>query len=56
MHIRELHQDYFHITVAGYPEGHPSKMTLVTEGYESLSEDEKARCSFEADDEVTSHF
>ena len=40
--IRATHGDFFHITVAGYPEGHPNKMSLVTDGYDSLSEAEKA--------------
>lgn len=48
-HIRNTHGDYFHITVAGYPEGHPTKMVLVSEGYDSLTEAEKGRCSFEID-------
>lgn len=50
-HIRNTHGDFFHITVAGYPEGHPNKMSLVTDGYDSLSEAEKGRCSFEIDEQ-----
>jgi methylenetetrahydrofolate reductase (NADPH) len=50
-HIRSNHGDLFHITVAGYPEGHPNTMSLVTEGYDSLTESEKGRCSFETDEE-----
>jgi len=43
-HIREKHGDYFNITVAGYPEGHPTKISLVEGGLASLSPTEAGRC------------
>jgi methylenetetrahydrofolate reductase (NADPH) len=42
--IRQEHGDYFNLTVAGYPEGHPSKMTVVLDEGE-LSESERGRCA-----------
>jgi len=42
--IREVHGDYFTVSVAGYPEGHPDAIEEVPEGFESLSESEKRRC------------
>lgn len=54
--IRIEYQEYFHITVAGYPEGHPSRMTIVTD-INSLTESEKSRCAIlkndEGNDEIT---
>ena len=41
--------DYFSLAVAGYPEGHPSKMSLV-EDTSSLSEAELLRCSTDVDE------
>ena len=36
--------DFFHISVAGYPEGHPVKMKLVKEeDVANLTESEKSR-------------
>lgn len=43
-YIREIHGDYFNITVAGYPEGHPNAINQV-KNYEGLSPSEKLRCS-----------
>mmetsp|Transcript_16885 Transcript_16885/g.28263 ORF Transcript_16885/g.28263 Transcript_16885/m.28263 type:complete len:236 (+) Transcript_16885:96-803(+) len=42
--IRAQHGDYFHLTVAGYPEGHPSCMKVVKDMSE-LTESEKKRCA-----------
>merc|ERR1712000_75196 len=42
--IRELHGDYFSVSVAGYPEGHPDAIEEIPEGFDSLSETEKRRC------------
>jgi len=42
--MRELHGDYFSISVAGYPEGHPDAIEEVPEGLSALSEAEKRRC------------
>ena len=39
----------FNITVAGYPEGHPTAMKPVPEGVESLTESEKTRYSISTD-------
>jgi methylenetetrahydrofolate reductase (NADPH) len=44
-HIRKTFDDYFCVSVAGYPEGHPTKIKLVEGGLGSLSESEKTRCS-----------
>jgi methylenetetrahydrofolate reductase (NADPH) len=49
-HIRAIYGDIFNITVAGYPEGHPNKMEIVSEGFESLTTDEQGRCSFSTDE------
>ena len=51
--IRSKHGGYFHISVAGYPEGHPVKMKLVKdEDVESLSDAEKSRLSIDIDAET----
>eukprot|EP00944_MAST-04C_sp_MAST-4C-sp1_P012079 g12079.t1 len=47
-YIRKEHGDFFHITCAGYPEGHPDAMKLVTAeegGLSSLSPSELKRYS-----------
>ena len=47
-YIRKEHGDYFHITCAGYPEGHPNAMTVITEaegGLGSLTPSEVKRHS-----------
>eukprot|EP00943_MAST-04B_sp_MAST-4B-sp1_P007252 g7252.t1 len=47
-YIRKEHGDYFHVTTAGYPEGHPNAMKVVTEedgGLSSLSPSELKRYS-----------
>jgi methylenetetrahydrofolate reductase (NADPH) len=46
--IQKEHEDFFHISVAGYPEGHPDAIEKVLD-YESLSESEKKRCSKNVD-------
>ncbi|CAN0314060.1 unnamed protein product, partial [Hapterophycus canaliculatus] len=47
-YMRKNHGDYFGISVAGYPEGHPNNIKEV--GWvESLSEAEKARCKVDED-------
>ena len=51
--IRREHGDYFCLSVAGYPEGHPDKILPVTGGYDSLSEAEKRRCSVQVADDGT---
>jgi len=51
--IKKTHGDYFHISVAGYPEGHPVKMKLVKEeDVQLLTESEKARMSIDIDAET----
>lgn len=42
--IREKFGDYFTVSVAGYPEGHPDAIECVETGYETLSDAEKRRC------------
>lgn len=41
-YIRKLHGDFFCVSVAGYPEGHPEKMSVV-EDESSLSDAERKR-------------
>lgn len=41
-YITEQHGDFFCISVAGYPEGHPDRIKEVVD--RELSEDEKTRC------------
>lgn len=41
--IRQQHGDYFSISVAGYPEGHPDAIEKVDGGLAVLSESEKRR-------------
>ena len=48
-YIRKNHGDYFGISVAGYPEGHPNRIKEVPGGVESLSEAEKGRCKVAKD-------
>ena len=42
-HIRKLHGDYFGISVAGYPEGHPTVIKPVADLGRDLSESERGR-------------
>jgi len=42
-YLREKAGDFFAITVAAYPEGHPTRIKKVEEGH-ALSETEKGRC------------
>mmetsp|Transcript_30024 Transcript_30024/g.39494 ORF Transcript_30024/g.39494 Transcript_30024/m.39494 type:complete len:708 (+) Transcript_30024:179-2302(+) len=51
-YIRREHGNFFDVSVAGYPEGHPNKITHVKEGLKSLSETEKRRCRVAPDGEV----
>eukprot|EP00903_Cladosiphon_okamuranus_P011186 g10555.t1 len=48
-YIRKNHGDYFGISVAGYPEGHPNRIKEVPGGIESLTEAEKGRCKVAKD-------
>jgi methylenetetrahydrofolate reductase (NADPH) len=43
-HIRQVHGDYFSISVAGYPEGHPDKLQEIGADHE-LSRSEQGRAS-----------
>lgn len=43
-HIRAEHGDYFCLSVAGYPEGHPNNMTKVDD-VSTLTADELGRCA-----------
>ena len=49
-HMRAAYGDYFCISVAGYPEGHPSTFKEVVGGLESLSSTELQRFRTEVDD------
>ncbi|CAM9118548.1 unnamed protein product, partial [Chrysoparadoxa australica] len=49
-YIRQKHGDYFGISVAGYPEGHPDNIKVVEGGLASLSPAEKARCGITQED------
>lgn len=42
-YIREHHGDYFNLSCAGYPEGHPNAITPVTADGPPLTESEKGR-------------
>jgi len=42
--IREKYGDYFTVSVAGYPEGHPDAIEQVEGGLAALTESEKRRC------------
>lgn len=42
--IRQVHGNYFTVSVACYPEGHPDNIKEIPEGFNSLSETEKKRC------------
>jgi methylenetetrahydrofolate reductase (NADPH) len=42
--IRAEHGDYFCLSIAGYPEGHPNRMTVVKDMAE-LTESERGRCA-----------
>lgn len=42
--IREKYGDYFTVSVAGYPEGHPDAIEQVEGGLAALTEAEKRRC------------
>lgn len=48
-HIRSEHGDYFGISVAGYPEGHPDTILPVADLNRELSETEKIRVMVDED-------
>merc|ERR1712054_716400 len=48
-HIRKTHGDYFGISVAGYPEGHPDNICPVSELGRELTESEQRRVIVDAD-------
>jgi len=49
-YIRAEHGDFFNVTVAGYPEGHPTKMNVVEGGVSTLSPSELKRYSTSKDE------
>lgn len=51
MYTREKYGDFFCLSVAGYPEGHPNKFSVVETGIESLSVTEKQRCCVQKQDD-----
>jgi methylenetetrahydrofolate reductase (NADPH) len=50
-HIRKRFGDYFCLSVAGYPEGHPEKIKAVAGGVASLSPSELKRYSVQASED-----
>lgn len=53
-YIKEKYSDYFNVTVAGYPEGHPTAMSVYQESIDGLSEDEQARHSVDVNEDGNS--
>lgn len=51
-HIRKVYGDYFCVSVAGYPEGHPNRITRVEEGDEPLLTEEESGRKVVLDDGV----
>src|SRR3546814_10390871 len=47
--------DYFCISVSGYPEGHPDKITVVAEGVDGLTESERTRYSVSVGERSEEH-
>eukprot|EP01041_Mallomonas_annulata_P004636 gene4636-9204_t len=52
-YIRQKYDDYFCISVAGYPEGHPSSFKEVEGGIESLTETELQRYCIDTKEDGT---
>jgi len=52
-YMRQKHGDYFCISVAGYPEGHPDAISVVEGGLDSLSPSERRRARVAPDGVVT---
>lgn len=52
-YIREKYDDYFSITVAGYPEGHPTSMTVWEGEVSELTPAEQGRCSVDIQEDGT---
>lgn len=53
-HIRAEHGDYFHISVAGYPEGHPNVIKKVEEGRKLTPSEAKRAVTLEDGEYVCS--
>lgn len=53
-YIKNKFNDYFHISCACYPEGHPSSMT--SKPYDEMSQEEKARCYEEISEDGTKNY
>jgi methylenetetrahydrofolate reductase (NADPH) len=49
-HIKKQYGDYFCVSVAGYPEGHPNAMTVVEGGTANLTPSELQRCAVDVDE------
>eukprot|EP00443_Scrippsiella_acuminata_P102294 CAMPEP_0115698054 /NCGR_PEP_ID=MMETSP0272-20121206/66137_1 /TAXON_ID=71861 /ORGANISM="Scrippsiella trochoidea, Strain CCMP3099" /LENGTH=480 /DNA_ID=CAMNT_0003138379 /DNA_START=79 /DNA_END=1517 /DNA_ORIENTATION=- len=49
-YMREKHGDYFSISVAGYPEGHPDNIEVVPGGLDALTPSEKRRARVTQDE------
>jgi methylenetetrahydrofolate reductase (NADPH) len=53
-YIRATHGDFFCLSVAGYPEGHPNRIKKVAD-VEALSESERSRLVYQDDGEYVCH-
>lgn len=51
-HIRKTHGDYFSVSVAGYPEGHPDNIEVIPGGLAELNEVERRRARTAIDKET----
>lgn len=52
-YTRQKYGDFFCLSVAGYPEGHPNKFSVVEGGLESLTDTERLRCCTQKQDDGT---
>merc|ERR1719399_699528 len=51
-YIRKNHGNYFSIAIAGYPEGHPDRISVVEGGVAALSASEKRRARVVIDEKT----
>jgi len=49
--MREKYADYFTVSIAAYPEGHPDAIEEIKDGFDSLSEKEQRRCRRTVDED-----
>lgn len=50
--IRREHGDYFNVSVAGYPEGHPDAIEETSKTFEELSPGERSRCRIDSNGSI----